>query len=88
MFDREPARYVPLYGGYCGYGLGDGGYLYPADPLNYKIVEPTKELVLFYRDDSVNTLTLWEENEPTYKAHADDLWRNGTYDTTKLPEKE
>lgn len=79
MFDKEPARYAPLYGGHCGWGIGKGGYLFPADPLNFKILEDTKQLVVFYRDDEVNTLDYWNDDEVTYKVHGDELWKNKTY---------
>ena len=48
LFDADPAKYVPLYGGWCGYGMAIG-HLTPIDPLNFKFVGENKELVLFYQ---------------------------------------
>ena len=39
LFKANPKKYLPEYGGYCAYGLGDGGYLAPVDPTAFKILD-------------------------------------------------
>ena len=78
MFDKEPTKYAPQYGGWCGYGMCNRN-LTPTDPLNFKFVGDDKMLVLFFRNDEMNTLDLWNKDEPGTKAGADDVWTNKKY---------
>lgn len=50
-FVDDPEKYVPAFGGFCGYGLADGeGHLAPIDPKSFQIVDG--KLVLQYNADA------------------------------------
>ena len=44
LFKANPKKCIPEYGGYCAYGLGDGGYLAPVDPTAFKILDDRTRL--------------------------------------------
>jgi YHS domain-containing protein len=72
-FAADPARYAPLYGGWCAYGIGKSGNKYPVNPETYKIVDG--RLLLFYNASRTNTLQMWnEEGEEALKRQADLNW--------------
>lgn len=73
MFESDPARFVPAYGGWCAYGMAVGERI-PANPERFKVVEG--RVMLFMSTDEVDTLTLWNcENQRVYVAKADNQWR-------------
>ena len=59
------------------------GSLTPIDPLNYKIVGDDKKLVLFFKNDELNTLDIWNKDEPGTKAKADNNWATDSYAAAK-----
>lgn len=75
-FDANPAKYVPLYGGYCATAASEGK-LFGVDPTNFKITDDGK-LALFYRGAGGDTLPQWNENEAERRAAADKHWAEGT----------
>ncbi len=73
LFEREPERYVPAYGGWCAYGMAVQDK-FPIDPTNFKVVDG--KLLLFLRNDRVDALELWERgNEPDYLRKAAAHWQ-------------
>lgn len=75
-FDANPAKYVPLYGGYCATAASEGK-LFGVDPTNFKVTADGK-LALFYRGAGGDTLPQWNENEAERRAAADKHWADGT----------
>jgi hypothetical protein len=70
MFDRNPEKYIPAYGGWCAYGMAVQDK-FPIDPTNFKVVNG--QLLLFLRNDKVDALKLWnggDEAENLRKAGA------------------
>jgi len=73
IFDENPTRYLPQYGGWCAYAMGDSGEKVKIDPETFKIIDG--KLYLFYNFYFTNTLTKWNEDEESLKQKADQNWR-------------
>jgi YHS domain-containing protein len=71
-FKTNPGKYVPAYGGWCAYAMGERGEKIKVDPETYKIVEG--KLYLFYNFWTNNTLTDWNKNEKKLKEMGDRNW--------------
>ena len=69
LFKANPEKYMPEYGGWCAYGLGDGGYLAPVDPTAFKILDD--RLFLNY-SHSINKK--WLERTDYYIERGDKAW--------------
>ncbi|MFO0691819.1 MAG: YHS domain-containing (seleno)protein [Myxococcota bacterium] len=77
LFDADPARYAPAYGGYCGYAASIDR-LSPVSPLVFDVVEG--RLVLQHNQKAYD---LWHRDVAASLAAADRNWpglveRNGT----------
>lgn len=67
-FLREPAKYAPQFGGYCGYGASRG-YLASVDPEAYTIMNG--RLIL---QNSKKVLELWKQEPDARLKLADTNW--------------
>ena len=65
LFEADPERYAPQYGGYCAYGVAQDG-LVKIEPENWTILDD--KLYLNYDDD---VQALWEEDVPGFIEQAD-----------------
>ncbi|MFK7993329.1 MAG: YHS domain-containing (seleno)protein [Granulosicoccus sp.] len=65
LFEAEPTKYAPQYGGYCAYGVAKDG-LVKIEPENWTILDD--KLYLNY-DDKVQRL--WEKDIPGFISTAD-----------------
>lgn len=72
-FKSNPEAYLPQYGGWCAYAMGQNGEKVKVDPLTYKIVG--KKLYLFYNFRATNTLDFWNKDEKSLKKEADVYWQ-------------
>jgi YHS domain-containing protein len=68
LFEADPERYLPAYGGFCAYGTSRG-YLVKIEPDSWSIVEG--RLYLNYDLDVRKT---WSAKTRTYIAQADAKW--------------
>ncbi|MGF1622626.1 MAG: YHS domain-containing (seleno)protein [Rhodomicrobiaceae bacterium] len=68
LFEADPAKYTPAYGGFCAYGVAQG-YLVKIEPDAWSIRDG--RLYLNY-DQSVQAQ--WSEKPAEYIAQADDKW--------------
>jgi YHS domain-containing protein len=68
LFDADPAKYAPAYGGYCGYAASIGK-VRPANPLLWSIVDG--RLIVQHTRGAAE---LWEKDVPGNKAKADGFW--------------
>ena len=59
-FDKEPAKYVPAYGGWCAFGMAVEDK-FPVDPTNFKIVDG--RLMVFLKNKNVDALELWNKGD-------------------------
>ncbi len=71
-FQKDPENYLPVYGGWCAYAVGDSGDLVPVDPGSYKIIDG--KLYLFYHSFFNNTLKKWNKEEAQLLQKADMNW--------------
>ena len=67
-FEKAPTKYVPAYGGYCGYAASIGK-VRPANPLLWSIVDG--QLIVQHTPGAVE---LWNKNVTGNKAKADKFW--------------
>ena len=72
-FKKNPAKYVPQYGGWCAYAMGESGDKVKIDPKTFKIKDG--KLYLFYNFRGNNTLVLWNKDEKSLKSKADKNWQ-------------
>ena len=69
-FQKEPAKYVPQYGGYCAWAVSHG-YTADTDPNTGKVVDGK-----LYLNYNPNVAVKWNENVPKYVADGDKNWQN------------
>lgn len=71
-FRKDPAKYLPQYGGYCAYAMGASGEKVEVDPETFKVREG--KVYLFYNAYFNNTLTSWNKDEARLHQAADRNW--------------
>jgi len=72
-FIKSSNKFLPQYGGWCAYAMGDSGELVEVDPETYKIIDD--KLYLFYNKFFTNTLNSWNKDEISLKRAADRNWK-------------
>ncbi|MDP0496749.1 MAG: YHS domain-containing (seleno)protein [Verrucomicrobiota bacterium JB024] len=77
IFEKDPARYEPAYGGWCAWAMAEDGSKVSIDPESYKIVDG--RLLLFYNGFWADTRKQWNQKaaqgkEPAMLAEADSHW--------------
>ena len=73
LFKKNPAKYEPMYGGWCAYAMGHDGSKVEIDPETFKIID--NKLYLYYNKYFNNTLKAWNKDETNLKSHADANWQ-------------
>ena len=68
LFEADPERYAPRYGGYCAWAMAQGKKA-PGDPRYWKITGDR-----LYLNYSANVQKDWEVDIPGFIASADDEW--------------
>lgn len=68
LFEKDPERYAPRYGGYCAYGVANN-YLVDIDPEAWTIHEDR-----LYLNFSLSVRDLWKEDIPRHIRMADINW--------------
>lgn len=68
LFEANPAKYAPAYGGYCGYAASIGK-VRPANPLLWSLVDG--RLIVQHTKGAVE---LWDKDVKGNKAKADKFW--------------
>ena len=78
MFNANPDKFLPAYGGYCAFAMGMKNATVPSNPGTYKIVDG--KLYVFFNDlyegEKFNTLLPWNEDEANIKQMADTNWQS------------
>ncbi|MCA1967381.1 MAG: YHS domain protein [Flavobacterium sp.] len=72
-FLKSPTTYLPQYGGWCAFAMGDYGEKVEVNPKTFKIIDG--KLYLFYNSLLNNTLKSWNKNEKKLKTQADKNWK-------------
>ncbi len=67
-FAKDPARYLPAYGGFCAYGVTQG-YKVKVDPTVFKVVEGR-----LYLNYNAEVGEKWSSDIPGYIAKAEKIW--------------
>lgn len=73
IFDRSPERYLPMYGGYCAYGVRMGKKL-DVDPLAYEIRDGRLYVMLnrathkMWQQDMGKNIQVSDQTWPEIKA--------------------
>ncbi len=76
VFDKNPEKYLPAYGGWCATGMAVGDK-FPIDPTSFKIVNG--RLMLFLKNKDVDALKIWnQQNEKEFTRKADAHWAKVT----------
>lgn len=65
-FKKNPAKFLPQYGGWCAWAVSELGSRVDVDPLSYEI--RSEKLYVFYRDPGLDTRSLWKADEMIAKA--------------------
>ncbi len=73
LFQKQPEKFEPMYGGWCAYAIGVSGEKVKIDPKTFKIIGG--RLYLFYNFYFNNTLIDWNKDEQALKAKADANWQ-------------
>ena len=74
LFNANPNKYIPQYGGYCAYAIGAKAEKVDINPETFEIRDG--KLYLFYNSWGTNTLQLWqEEGAEKLKEKADKNWK-------------
>jgi len=71
-FSQNPEKYIPTFGGYCAYAMGERGALVDIDPESFKIINGA--LYLFYNSYFNNTLKKWNKDEANLLKKAISNW--------------
>lgn len=73
IFNEDPEKYIPQYGGYCAYAVASKGEKVSINPKTFQVKDG--KLYLFYNAWGTNTLELWEkENASKLQMEADKIW--------------
>lgn len=73
-FEKNPELYLPAYGGWCAYAMGNTAEKVEVDPETFKIING--KLYLFYNFYFNNTLKSWNMDESNLKKKADSNWQH------------
>ncbi|MCG9899565.1 MAG: YHS domain protein [Hydrotalea sp.] len=73
IFEANPYKYEPQYGGWCAFAMGDNGKKVEINPETFKITDG--KLYLFYNAYFTNTLKSWNKDEKGLKEKADKNWQ-------------
>lgn len=68
MFDADPEKFAPRYGGYCAYAVSKGATA-PTDPDAWTVYEDR-----LYLNFSVDVRGIWQQDIPGNIAKADANW--------------
>ncbi|MDP4600270.1 MAG: hypothetical protein NWS84_03910 [Polaribacter sp.] len=73
IFNKNPTKYIPQYGGFCAYAMGKNGEKVSINPKTFEIREG--KLYLFYNSWGTNTLEMWQKEDPkSLQQKADENW--------------
>ena len=74
LFNLNPKKYIPQYGGFCAYAIGKNGEKVSINPKTFEIREG--KLYLFYNSWGTNTLEMWQKEDPeSLQQKADENWK-------------
>ena len=76
LFEQDPEKYLPAYGGWCAYAIAERSVRMSPDPTQWQIQDG--QLQLFYDDWQTSIFgtlkAAWNEDPNDYKNKADQNW--------------
>ena len=72
-FEANPEKFIPQYGGWCAYAMGNNGKKVAINPEAFTIEDG--KLYLFYKTLFTDTREKWMENTSILKPKADLNWK-------------
>ncbi|CAI8220185.1 MAG: Uncharacterised protein [Flavobacteriaceae bacterium] len=72
-FEANPEKFIPQYGGWCAYAMGNNGKKVVINPEAFTIEDG--KLYLFYKTLFTDTREKWMENTSILKPKADLNWK-------------
>ncbi len=82
IFNKNPNKYSPQYGGYCAYAVALKSDKVSINPKAFEI--RNGKLYLFYNAWGTNTLKLWQKNDPeALIKQADKNWKTIKFSNKK-----
>ena len=69
LFEEDPAKYSPQYGGHCAYGLGKNGVLVHGDPKKWTILDDK-----LYLNLNGGIQKKWLKKTDFYITNANSVW--------------
>jgi YHS domain-containing protein len=73
-FKAGPEKYLPAFGGWCAWAMGELGKKVDVDPESFEIRDG--RLYLFYRDHELDTRALWQKNPEELRRKANTHWES------------
>lgn len=70
IFEQDPEKYIPQYGGFCAYGTSRG-YLVKIDPYAWTVYKGK-----LYLNFSLSVRETWSKDKDLYIERADKHWPN------------
>ncbi len=71
-FVANAEKYIPAYGGWCAYAIGENSEKVEVNPKTFKIIDGRN--YLFYNKLLTNTLVLWNKDEKSLLQKAETNW--------------
>jgi YHS domain-containing protein len=72
-FEANPEKFIPQYGGWCAYAMGNNGKKVAINPEAFTIEDG--KLYLLYKTLFTDTREKWMENTSILKPEADLNWK-------------
>ena len=72
LFQNNPGKYLPAYGGWCAWAVGELGKRVDVDPESFEL--RGGRLYVFYRDPKLDTRALWVKKPAELIQKADVNW--------------
>ena len=69
LFEDDPEKYAPQYGGYCAWAVAEKGEAFATDPNAWRIVDDK-----LYLNYDANIQTRWEKDIPGFIREGDEKW--------------
>ncbi len=83
LFQADPARFRPAFGGWCAHAMADGGRKVIINPTNYLLTRG--RLFLFYKTFWADAVPNWNKDPERYEPEADEWWRKISGEAPRKP---
>ena len=77
LFQEDPEKFIPQYGGWCAFAMGIKGEKVEVNPEVFKLTNG--KVYLFYKTLITNTLDMWNKEEEQLLIAADTYWSKSMY---------